>query len=151
MKRNLLKALLLMLPLMMVGQAYAGSVSLTLNRLTLINVPDAAGLWQHEGGRVFKGAVQVGNYALTRRVTNGGTAAQNTAMVTLTIFFLGVSPPENITFQGSHSFSTGRSIGSISAASIKYDWIRDGSYAGSFGATSTLLVTWQGSSQLSLP
>lgn len=151
MRRNLLKALLLVLPLMMVAQAHAGSVSLTLNRVTLINVPDAAGLYQQEGGTVFKGAVQVGNYVVTRRVTNGGTTAQNTAAVTITIFFLGVSPPENITFQGSHSFSTGRSIGSISAASVKYNWIRDGSYAASFGATTTLLVTWLGSSQLSLP
>jgi hypothetical protein len=90
-----------------------------LNRKTLNNVTDVAGLWQHEGGEVLQNEKQVGYYASYKRVTTGGTDALNTAMVTLTIF-LGKSrtgAPENITFQGAHDFNSGNEIGSISAAS----------------------------------
>jgi hypothetical protein len=37
--------------------ANAGSVVLTLTRTSLTNVADAAGLWQHQGGDIMKGAV----------------------------------------------------------------------------------------------
>ena len=78
MRPILVKALIVILPVLIASGAYAGSVSLTLNRLTLINVADAAGVLQHEGGTVFKGTMQIGNYAISRRVTTGGTA-QNAA------------------------------------------------------------------------
>lgn len=88
-------------------------------RHSLNNVDDVAGRWQHEGGEVLEKEKKVGHYASTKRVTWGGTDAQNTAMLTLTIF-LGRSrtaAPENITLQGSHDFNTGNEIGSVSATS----------------------------------
>ena len=148
MRPILVKALIVILPVLIASGAYAGSVSLTLNRLTLINVADAAGVLQHEGGTVFKGTMQIGNYAISRRVTTGGTNAQNTAALTVTIFFLGATPPDSITLQGTHSFSTGGVAGSVSAASSKYDWIRSATFAGD---TKTLTITWLGSDSLTLP
>lgn len=39
-------------------------------------------------------------------------------MLTMTLFFLGrEAPPRNLTLQGAHDFSSGRYIGSVSAAS----------------------------------
>ena len=139
--------------MMLHSTAFAGGVSLSLVRSTLVNVPDAAGLWQHEGGRIMKGAVVVGNYAIHRRVTNGGTNAQNTAMETVTLFFAG-TPPANITLQGAHSFSSGRFIGSVSAGSNRYSWIQDADAVLSPTAvlgTSTLTLQWTGANQLTLP
>ena len=49
-----------------------------------------------------------------------GTEAQNVAILTLTIFFLGQQPPENITLQGCHDFNVGTEIGSVSAASAAF-------------------------------
>ena len=60
----------------------AVSMTLMLERKTLTNVDDPAGRWQHEGGTAKRGKTVVANYATTRRVTNGGTDAQNTAMLT---------------------------------------------------------------------
>ncbi|NRS49638.1 hypothetical protein [Brevibacillus sp. HB2.2] len=89
-------------------------MNLTLNRLSLTNVDDSAGGWQYEGGKVFEGNNHVANYASMKRTVHQGTEAQNTAMLTLTLFFFGL---ENITLQGSHDFSSGKQIGSVSAAS----------------------------------
>ena len=99
------------------GAGRAAVLTLTMSRETLRNVDDAAGRWQFEGGKVFEGDRHVAYYSSTRRVTMGGTSAQNTAMLTTTIFFLGGSPPENVTLQGSHDFSSGGQVGSVSAAS----------------------------------
>ncbi len=93
---------------------------------------------------------KVGNYAVTRRVTSGGTDAQNTAMVTLTIFFLREKPPQNITLQGAHDFNSGVYKGSVSAASQKYNWIRDASFIGNT-AKDTLTIQWLESPGLTLP
>ena len=133
--------------------AHAGSVTLTLTRTTLTNVNDAVGSWQHEGGKAYKGATQIGYYAAHRRVTTGGTTAQNTAMWTCEIFFTGTLPPENIVIQGSHYFSSGAFKGSVSAASYKYSWLRDVSnyVYGTAGATTTLYIVWNGAYTLTLP
>lgn len=93
------------------------ALTLTLQRDTLTNVDDPAGRWQHEGGRVNENGRHVGFYASTKRVTFRATEAQNTAMLTMTVFFLGTNPPENITVQGAHDFNSGAQIGSVSAAS----------------------------------
>lgn len=93
------------------------ALNLRLQRDALANDDDAAGRWQYEGGRVFEREQQVGFYAVTRRVTFHATEAQNTAMLTMTIFFLPDKPPQNITVQGSHDFDSGSEIGSVSAAS----------------------------------
>ena len=95
-------------------------MNLTLNRLSLENVDDAAGRWQFEGGEVFQNGQQVANYASTKRVVFQGTEAQNTAMLTVTLFFLGYAPAENITLQGDHDFNSGGQIGSVSAASSQF-------------------------------
>jgi hypothetical protein len=92
-------------------------LQLTLERDALSNDDDPAGRWQYEGGRVFRDGEHVGFYAVTRRVTFQATDAQNTAMLTMTIFFLPDGPPENITVQGSHDFNSGNEVGSVSAAS----------------------------------
>ena len=121
-------------------QANAAALALKLHRNTLTNVPDAAGLWQHEGGTVATvSGADWGHYAITRRVTTGGTAAQNTAMVTVTLFRNGANPPENITLQGSHDYSSGRYIGSVSAASRLFASRRLHLFAGN-SATDTLII-----------
>jgi hypothetical protein len=136
--------------------ANAGSVVLTLSRVSLTNVADAAGLWQHEGGNVMKGAVKIGQYALHRRVTNGGTGAPlNTAMTTITLFLATAagSAPQNITLQGAHDFGPGNFRGSVSAASNRYTWIHggDATYTSPGAGTLSLTIFWNGASQLTVP
>ena len=136
--------------------AHAGSTVLTLTRTSLTNVDDAAGRWQHEGGKVFKGTTQVGQYATTRRVTFGGTNEPlNTAMQTTTLFFArtGGSAPQNVTLQGAHDFSSGSFRGSVSAASNRYSWIQGGDAVSTSPAagTQSLAIGWTGASQLTLP
>jgi hypothetical protein len=89
-------------------------------RSSLQNVDDQAGRWQFEGGKVMQKGEHIANYASTKRVVNQGTDEQNTAMLTITIFFLGKSPPQNMTLQGAHNFNSGDQIGSVSAASPPY-------------------------------
>jgi hypothetical protein len=100
--------------------ATAPTLELELARLSLKNVDDDAGRWQFEGGKVLQKGEHVANYASTKRVVNQGTEEQNTAMLTVTIFFLGNKPPENITLQGAHDFNSGDQTGSVSAASKAY-------------------------------
>jgi hypothetical protein len=99
-------------------------------RHSLNNVDDVAGRWQHEGGEVLEKGKKAGHYASTKRVTWGGTDAQNTAMLTLTIFLSRSrsGAPENITLQGSHDFNTGNEIGSVSAASVSRATLRGKSF-----------------------
>jgi hypothetical protein len=119
--------------------AQAGPVkTYQLKRLSLTNVNDAAGRWQFEGGQVYENGKHVGNYAVIRRVVFKGTDldGQNTAMVTMTIFFLGGNgtpgthkgAPQNLTVEGSHDFSSGDEIGSVSAASPAFAPYRDEKY-----------------------
>ncbi len=140
------------LVLMILGSqiAEAGSVVFNLKRTTLKNVDDDAGRWQYSGGEIYKGKKKIGHYAVTRRVVFKATEAQNTAMVTMSIFFLREKPPQNITLQGAHDFNSGIYKGSVSAASEKYDWIRNASFIGNT-AKKTLRIEWLGSKQLSLP
>lgn len=147
----------LLAPLLWSGQSLAGAVALTLQRATLTNVVDAAGTWQHEGGTVLKGATKIGDYALHRRVTTGGTIAQNTAMETITLFVnnaVVTNAPHNVTLQGAHSFNSGRFTGSVSAASNRFSWINGADAAVVPTQTigiETLTISWTGSNQLTLP
>ncbi len=95
-------------------------LTFTLQRDILENVDDVAGRWQLEGGKVLQDGSHVAYYASTKRVVLNATSAQNTAMLTMTIFFIGDAPPKNITVQGSHDFNSGGQIGSVSAASSTY-------------------------------
>jgi hypothetical protein len=95
-------------------------LTLTLERTVLNNLDDDAGRWQFEGGTVFEDKRPVGHYASTKRVVFGATDAQNTAMLTLEIFFTPQKPPQNIVLQGAHDFNSGGEIGSVGAASAAF-------------------------------
>lgn len=89
-------------------------------RGTRESIDDKAGYCQYSGGKLLQMGKQIGNYATVLRGIRGGTYEQNTAILTITIFFLGKNPPENMTLQGSYHFSSGDGIGSVSAASAQY-------------------------------
>lgn len=160
MAKGFVYAAAIMAPMVWCAESFAGSVALTLVRSTLKNVTDTAGTWQHEWGTMTKGTTTVGQYAIYRRVTTGGTGGtttQNTAMVTMELFFSVPAPaagypPQNITLQGAHSYSSGRFAGSVSAASNRYNWIQ-GADATSYmsGSNSILTIIWEGANQLTLP
>jgi hypothetical protein len=91
----------------------------TLVRQCLNNVEDSAGRWQVEGGTVLQKQRHVANYSSVKRISCG-TQEQNTAMLWITLFFIGKKPPENITLHGAHDFNSGSEIGSVSAASTAF-------------------------------
>lgn len=114
-----------------------------MSRGCLDNVEDSAGRFQIEGGKLSDAKKQpVGTYSIVRRISCG-TEQFNTAQVWMTLFF-GKLPdtkraPENMTLHGSHDFSSGEEVGSVSAAS--------GSFAAQIGkqfhassATDTLVI-----------
>jgi hypothetical protein len=120
-RHGLVAVMLVGLLLLCADLAHA-QVTLTLATTTaVINVDDTAGRWQFDGGTVSLEGDVIGNFARTKRVVFGATSPQNTAMLTITIFFLGADPPETVTLQGSHSFNNGEERGSISAASAGLD------------------------------
>jgi hypothetical protein len=124
--------------------AHAGTSTLTLKRVTLNNVPDAAGLWQYEAGTVLLNGKQVGAFAATRRFITGVNPPGD--MFTLTLFFSG-NPPRNVTLMGSWTTNPGGGIGGVSAASAPYQFLQhDGTFtmipAGP-GAY-TLTINWTG-------
>lgn len=103
------------------GGGGGGSLRVTLERTVLENVDDAAGRWQFEGGRVLDDAGSgIGEYASYKRVIFGVAEELNSAMVTTTLFFIGATPPENVTLQGVHNFNSGDQNGSVSAASASH-------------------------------
>lgn len=95
------------------------ALTYTLTREWLNNVEDGAGRWQIEGGKVMQKDKHVANYSSVKRVSCG-TQEQNTAMLWITLFFLGKQPPENMTLHGAHDFNSGGEIGSVSAASSAF-------------------------------
>jgi hypothetical protein len=121
-RRSVLAAVVICLVLVCTTASYAAPVTLTFTRVSpLTNVADGAGTSQFDGGTVSFGGSVVGRYARVKRtVVDGGTDIQNTAMLTITIFFNGSDPPQTLTLQGSHSFNDGEERGSISAASSTF-------------------------------
>lgn len=145
MRKAILAVTVLLISVVM-PSALAGTSTLTLKRATLTNVNDAAGLWQYEGGTVWRGTTQVGYFGATRRVINGGTNALNTSMFTLTLFFSAAPPNRNITLQGAWNFS-GAAAGGVSAASVPYQFLQhDGTFTITSPAagTYTLTINWTG-------
>ncbi len=137
-------------------QAYAGGASLTLSRVSLDNVDDATGRWQHEAGNVLKGTTTVGTYVIIRRVTYAGTSVYNAAAETVHLLLPAAGeamPPQNITLQGVHSFNSGTFIGGVSATSTHYTFAQGGQATIVIPASGvqTLTLTWNGSNQLTLP
>jgi hypothetical protein len=134
------------LPALWGGVASAASTTLTLTRTALTNVSDTAGLTQYEAGTVAKsGGAQIGYYNVTRRVTTGFSDSLNTAAATITLVLAPSSGAslENITLQGSHSFSSGAFLGSVSAASKAYHFTIDGFASGS-SSSGQLQLQWKG-------
>lgn len=153
--RNLIVATAVLTPVLWSSIAAAGAVSLQLVRSSLNNVNDAAGRFQHEGGDVKKSGTTIGQYLIIRRVTTPATSPLNTAATTITLF-LGTgstTSPQNITLQGAHNFTSGNFRGGVSAASNRYNWIlgADSTYSSAAAGTSTLVMSWTGSSQLTVP
>jgi hypothetical protein len=101
------------------GGAKPDPLTFRLERHALNNTQDPAGVWQFEGGFVFDmSGTRVGSYSSTKRMTTSALEPPlNAGTLTLSILFLGSSPPENVTVQGSHDFSSGNEVGSVSAAS----------------------------------
>jgi hypothetical protein len=137
--------------------ATAGTVILTLNRASLINVVDAAGTSQHEAGVVKKGAATVGNYFLQRRVETLVGGLFNTGATHITLLFApkpGTSAaPDNVTIDGAHDFTSGAFKGSVGATSSAYSWLRDAdaTYTAPGIGVESLVIQWTGSNQLTLP
>jgi RNA polymerase sigma factor (sigma-70 family) len=80
-------------------------------------VNDKAGSWLFEDGKVMRSGKHVGSYTSVQRLVNNATAEPKAATVTTTLFFIGTTPPENLTLQGAHDLGAGDEIGSVSAAS----------------------------------
>lgn len=102
----------------------------------------------------MKGTTTIGQYLIVRRVTTPATSSLNTAATSITLF-IGTSSttaPNNITLQGAHNFSAGNFRGSVSGASNRYTFLQgaDATYTAVSGAE-TLVMTWNGSSQLTVP
>ena len=155
MSRKLLLSTVLLAPVLWSPVASAGAVTLQLVRTSLTNVNDAAGLFQHEGGNVRKANVVIGQYLIIRRVTLPATSPLNTAATSITLFLgtASATAPNNITLQGAHNFSAGNFRGSVSAASNRYTFIQgaDSTYSSAGAGTSNLFMSWNGSSQLTVP
>ncbi len=123
------------------GLTYADSATIDLTRTsTLTNVDDAEGRWQYDGGEVRFLKKLVGYYTRQKRVSFGVPASVNAASVSITVFLTGSStPPQNVTLQGAHDFSSGNEIGGVSATSSDYSFLRGASFSGS---SSSIELTW---------
>jgi hypothetical protein len=102
--------------------AEAAPVTLTLERTDgLYNedppgAPLPLGRTQYDAGNVLVNGRKIGEYLCVKDVHPAGL---NTAAVTLTIFLPNPGgAPVPITLQGSHDFSSGNGMGSISASPI---------------------------------
>ncbi len=91
---------------------------LSLKRNTLDNVNDSAGIWQYAGGDVEQNGQKVGIYISMARKLTKMDPAFNTSTYSLTLFFSGSIPSQNMTLQGVwDSTAAGGAIGSVSAIS----------------------------------
>lgn len=142
-------ALAAMLPALWAGAASAATTTttLTLTRTALTNVSDSAGLTQYEAGTVAKSTgASLGYYNVTRRVTTGFSGPLNvgTSTITMVLAASNSAPLENVTLEGSHNYSSGAFLGSVSAASTKYHFTVGGFASAVSGSTTTVTLTWKG-------
>jgi len=141
--RNSRLITVVLLLLVVVPAAQAGTSILTLKQSSLTNVPDAAGLWQYEAGTILRNNAKVGVYGATRRVMPFLTSNGNVSMYTLTLFFSGANPNRNVTLQGAWNFNPGGAIGGVSAASAPYQFLQhDGTFT--VNSSSVLTINWTG-------
>lgn len=135
--------------------AQAGTQTVELVRSSLTNVPDAAGIYQYEGGTLENSSGgTLGTYIIVRR-TEAATASFNTAATTMTLFLppaTSGAAPNVVTIEGAWSFSSGDFQGSVSAASNKFHWLVGADAASTMPtvAASKLVLTWTGSNGLIL-
>jgi hypothetical protein len=103
--------------------AQAAPITFTLARTSILynedppGAPLPLGRTQYDAGDVLLNGQKIGEYLWVKDVHAGSL---NTAAVTLTLFFpnrVG-GPPIPITLQGSHDFSSGNGMGSISATAF---------------------------------
>jgi hypothetical protein len=81
-------------------------------------VSDAAGATRYDGGTVALGDGSIiGRYVRVLRTVNGVTDALNAALVNITLFAQGTL--DNLTLQGSHSFTSGNETGGVTGASVR--------------------------------
>jgi hypothetical protein len=103
--------------------ASAAPVTFTLARTTILYNEDPAGAplplgrTQRDAGDVLLNGQKIGEYLWVKDVHDGGL---NTAAVTLTLFIPNPAggAPIPITLQGSHDFTSGKGMGSVSATSF---------------------------------
>jgi hypothetical protein len=98
---------------------FVPDLTYTLHRDCLNDVVDSGMSWQIEGGKVFENGTHIADYSSVKRVSCG-TTNQNTAQLWFTLFYIGKTPPENMTLHGAHDFRSGGEIGSVSAASSAF-------------------------------
>jgi len=111
--------------------SFAASFTLNLVRTgNLTNVDDAEGRWQFSGGEVYLGKSLIGYFVSKKRVSFA--VPLNKAALETTIILK--SGDNNITFQGEHSFDTGKQEGAVSAASAGLSGFRDATVSGSNSA-----------------
>ena len=101
---------------------YAGAPKMALNlqSASSVEMRDLAGATVYFGGQVFENGAQIGNFAAQQRITPAGTDDLNTAQLTMTLFFSGQTPPDNITIEGASDFNSNFAMGSVSAASSRF-------------------------------
>ena len=136
--------------------ALAASATYTLTRATLGNVADSFGTTQQEAGTVTNSAgAAVGYYNITRRVTNGGSTQLNQGGTTLVLFFANPrgGAANSVTAEGSHDFNSGAFLGSVSASSSVFQYLRnaDASYTIPAAGQISLTLSWVGSTPSKLP
>jgi hypothetical protein len=66
----------------------------------------------------------------------------------MTLFFLGSSPPENITIEAAHDYYSGGYIGSVSAASHAFERVRGRNVNGVSGYPGTVTINKLGNAKL---
>jgi hypothetical protein len=103
--------------------AEAAPITLTLQRTTALynedppGAPVPLGRTQRDAGDILVEGRKIGEYLWIKDVHAAGF---NNSAVTLTLFLTSATggPPIPITLQGSHDFTTGTGMGSISASAI---------------------------------
>ena len=58
----------------------------------------------------------------------------------MTILVIGSDPIQNLTLEGTHSYTTGKYIGSISATSSTYGFLRGATFSGDTGTGALTIV-----------
>lgn len=121
MKAVRLMSMVLGLTMVCAVAAEAAPITFTLQQTTVLYNEDPSGAplplgrIQRDAGNVIYNGQKIGEYLSIKDVHAAG---MNTAAVTLTLFFPNPAggPPYTLTLQGSHDFSSGKGLGSVSGS-----------------------------------